>query len=131
MQKTTHAARYALGFSLVDWSTRARGSHGSTIWRVVIHKNDLPVDTLEGGFKSKQAKLFLSLLVCRNYYTQFKERMCTSSVRLRGRVGDANHGSLHELMEGEDCSVKTGATAFRVKKKSVDCHFFGRQQGYG
>ena len=48
------------------------------IRRVVIHKDDLPIDTLKGGFeRGDKRSNILSLLICGYHYAQFKERVCT------------------------------------------------------
>src|SRR5271154_6080862 len=64
------------------------------IRRVVIHKDDLPIDTLKGGFeRGEKRSNILSLLICGYHHTQFQERVFSCSLR-RQVVDSTNHGDV-------------------------------------
>ena len=64
------------------------------IRRVVIYKDDLPIDTLKGGLeRGDKRSNILSLLICGYHYAQFQERVFSSS--LHRRVVDyTSHGDV-------------------------------------
>jgi hypothetical protein len=71
---------------------------GGMIRRVIVHKDDLPIETLEAGFESGEERSDIrSLFVCGYDHAEFEESVFRRGCNLRSQlVACTNHGKISQ-----------------------------------